>query len=227
MEMIESNAVSSIGHLLQTSLQTLNRDVAMVKSGGQCMKKRPNANLILEMAKTASTLSTQLLELHSNLSLDDSKTTPCRETNFGSSHFLTPISSGYNSLKTSKENISCCQYCYNSNGNSSFNSSAEMSRMSLNSGSEEPSSSNSGSSNTSSSIKTRLFNNSTANNSIEGSSSIEVTFTPFKQEMAAPKIPRIKERRIEISKKKRRGFYSLNKMSLIRKLSYSSMNLNK
>jgi hypothetical protein len=74
-----------------------------------------NSNLIHEMAKTAALLSNQLLELHKSLSINhQSSPIGLNVKNFlASNNFLTPLSSGYSSNKTSCESLNKST-CYSS-----------------------------------------------------------------------------------------------------------------
>ena len=76
---------------LQSCLKGLSCCLSSEKCKPIKVSKNSNSNLLLEMAQTASLLSQQLIQLHSQLSTDSS-TTP-----LFMKQLLTPLSSGYNS----------------------------------------------------------------------------------------------------------------------------------
>lgn len=179
-----------------------------------------NLNLILEMAKTASLLSSQLLQLHKNLSINS---TP--KTKF--LNHLTPISSGYNSVKTSCENLSIFSH-------KKYPINHDMTSLIFNSTSSDMESNN-GSRFSSSfiemetqSIKKCLFLEETTpfseRHNFLASSQILRTTTPFKK--VEPAIPRIKEVRKEVCKKKSNEiFNSKNKRKVFKCLNMSSSSM--
>lgn len=84
----------SVNELKQ--LQSCLKGLSCCLSSEKCKpikvsSKNSNPNLLLEMAQTASLLSQQLIQLHSQLSTDSSITPLFMK------QLLTPLSSGYNS----------------------------------------------------------------------------------------------------------------------------------
>lgn len=168
--------------------------------------------LILEMAKTASLLSSQLMQLHKNLSLNS---TPKNKIFFQS---LTPISSGYNSLKASCESLTCYSKKYPISQDLSslvFNSTSSD----LDSSSSTKMSSSFIEMETQSIKKCLLFDESMPFREHNAANQAKMA-TPFKRQL--PEIPRIKEVR-ELSKKKK--FFNINKQKIIKCLNMSSSSM--
>lgn len=169
--------------------------------------------LILEMAKTASLLSSQLMQLHKNLSLNS---TPKHKIFFQS---LTPISSGYNSLKASCESLTCFSKKYTLN--------QDLSGLVFNStGSDLESSSSSKMSSSfiemeTQSIKKCLLFDETLPFRDQNTANQNKMATPFKRQL--PDIPRIKEVR-EVSKKTKKVL-SINKRKVFKCLNMSSSSM--
>lgn len=202
------NALRLVSKSLVASLNGFGRE--MVDSTGSLTRLQNNSTLILEMAKTASLLSSQLRELHKSLNV----TTP--STAGGKLEFLTPVSSGYNSIKSSRENLTSCNGSFNLSITST--SAAELSLGSI----------------CSSDPRTRLFKDdsimsmdTSLSSSTSSSSSLSdySKKTPLKMLPEAPEIPRIKEKRREIANIKRRAMFSFRRFAkkpIFKKLIYSS-----
>lgn len=155
-----------------------------------------NTDYILEISKTAQLLSNQLLMLHNNLA---------QQTNTSNSLELTPLSSGYNSICSSYENISLSSVKYASKEYTPKNQAAiSEQNSSLNS---------SGTSSDSNMLKRVLFDSdmddsiSTPVSDSSFSSSKKRKFqrpseftTPYKEKRPQPSIPRIKEVRKRLKK---------------------------
>ncbi|CAF0846569.1 unnamed protein product [Brachionus calyciflorus] len=180
-------------------------------------------NLIVDMAKTANLLANQLMQLHKNLQTINS--TPKHKVLIQT---LTPISSGYNSVKASCENLSilsntrnkCMNYhqINSSIFNSTTTSDLESSNLSLSSTSSKLGSSFAEME--AQSIKRCLIYEETLPCS---ESKIMKLMTPFKKEL--PEIPRIKEIHREKSKQKSKDFFSFKKRKIIKCLNMSTSSM--
>lgn len=172
-----------------------------------------SSSLILEMAKTASLLASQLMQLHKNISLNS---TPKNKILLQS---ITPISSGYNSLKASCESLACYSKKFPYNQDLSglvFNSTCSD----LESSSSSKMSSSFIEMETQSIKKCLLFDETMPVRENSSSNHAKVA-TPFKREV--PSIPRIKEVR-ELTKKKNKIF-GVNKRKVFKCLNMSSSSM--
>ncbi|CAF0729832.1 unnamed protein product [Brachionus calyciflorus] len=179
-------------------------------------------NLILDMAKAANLLASQLMQLHKNLQTINS--TPKHKVLFQT---LTPISSGYNSAKASCENLSIlsnyrnkCMNHHETNSlifNSTTTSDLEESNASL-----------------STPLKLGSSFVKTETQSIErcliyeetmkcSDSKIMKVITPNKTEL--PEVPRIKEVHRQKSKQNSKNFFSFKKRKIIKCLNMSKSSM--
>ena len=154
-----------------------------------------NANLFLEMSKTAQLLSNQLFQLHQNLSLSTK--------NLANNIDLTPISSGYNSLCVSTDNLMMTSSLAKTSSHDSllqetFEASAKR-RLFNNNDSTSSSSSLSSMSSTSINKLLDTSDSSSSSSSFKRfKSNDETTFsfkTPYKTNKKCPVVPRIKDSR--------------------------------
>lgn len=171
------------------------------------------SSLILEMAKTASLLSSQLLQLHKMLS---NNSTPKNRINF-----LTPNSSGYDSAKASCENLNELSFIKEINEKNSSFINSSLSDLESTYLTNATLSDVSICENEVSSLRKCLFQeNSQSETSIRSNSSI-LKHTPFKTD--PPEIPRIKKVHRDICKrpKSRDFFQSYQKSKIYKQLSFS------
>jgi hypothetical protein len=206
----------------------------------------PAPNLILEMANTAALLSNQLYELHFQIQKNHKSTVLTTPTFHltNSNHFLTPVSSGYNSIKSSTENLSVHNSNHFSNSSSLLlNSTSDYGNESEN----QNSTSNSISIMTSSTlslndtcitgntsavaVKKRLFSEISLERNTSLNSTSNTAVTPHKQLLQIPpQVPRIKQIRKEICKRRKKlVMWSKTRKNILMKknLSFSSPSLIK
>lgn len=153
-----------------------------------------NANLFLEMSKTAQLLSNQLFQLHQNLSLSTK--------NLANNIDLTPISSGYNSLCVSTDNLMMTSSLAKTSSHDSLlqeTLEASAKRRLFNNNNSTSSSSLSSMSSTSINKLLETSDSSSSSSSFKRfKSNDETTFsfkTPYKTNKKCPVVPRIKDSR--------------------------------
>lgn len=207
------NSLQNIKSILSNNFTSLGNVIASTKISSD----RLNAELVLEMAKTASVLSNQLLQLHKNLSLNS---TPKNQYHC---QILTPLSSGYNSVRSSCESLAFPSVnLKRTHKNVSFGDSTSTdldssTNSSFNSTSSKRSCCHNLSDTEALSIRKCLFQD----HQQLSYSHAHLAQTPFKSE--APVLPRIKEVRRDICKKKTKNFFFAKKRSsAYRNLSFSS-----
>ena len=172
---------------------------ALKKPNGTTATSMLNTDFILEISKTAQLLSNQLLMLHKNLA--QPQQTPVKNT-----FEFTPLSSGYNSICSSYENISISNSRYVSKEYTpKYGQSLASDQSSLNLSSSSPDSNILKrvlfDSDSDKSLSTPSSSDSSFNSSKKRKFQLSVDFsTPHRGKRQQPTIPRIKEVRKKLKK---------------------------
>ena len=199
-----------------------------------------NANLIYDMANTASLLSKQLLDLHRSIVKSTTLMKFKTPQQCYSDNYLTPVSSGYNSVKSSNENLLNDSLNMNNQSANFASKRTSLSTSSLISNiSTESSVSMSSFSSERNNIRKNLFKESPRQlqkfvkekEAIDVEQSVNAVYltpqTNMINESNRPKIPRIKETRKDLFKKRSNKLLSLVKRSSFRKFIGSASLRNK